>query len=289
MKRTGFTLIELLVVIAIIAILAAILFPVFAKVREKARQTQCLSNEKQIGLGLIQYIQDNDEMYPCGLINKQPLQTASNGGPNGNGIGWAGEISPYLKSVEVFQCPDDQTSNYVGSGGYYVVSYALNYLLPQRPQAYLVAPSTTVEAFEVSGVTSDIQNVNEGFAGESGGYVSAVGDGWVGGGNGDYASSVDCSTATTCTWPPSNNDAPATPAFCGPNARHDPQASTNFVNPAGFGLSNYLLADGHCKMIESQNAALAQNGPNPPTNASLPASVSAWWGHATAVVTWNPQ
>jgi prepilin-type N-terminal cleavage/methylation domain-containing protein len=62
--KLGFTLIELLVVIAIIAILAAILFPVFAKVREKARQTTCTSNEKQIGLGILQYVQDYDETYP---------------------------------------------------------------------------------------------------------------------------------------------------------------------------------------------------------------------------------
>ena len=62
--RSGFTLIELLVVIAIIAILAAILFPVFAKAREKARQISCLSNEKQLGLGFLQYAQDNDELLP---------------------------------------------------------------------------------------------------------------------------------------------------------------------------------------------------------------------------------
>src|SRR5579859_7650804 len=63
-RMSGFTLIELLVVIAIIAILAAILFPVFAQAREKARQTGCLSNEKQIGLGILQYVQDYDEKYP---------------------------------------------------------------------------------------------------------------------------------------------------------------------------------------------------------------------------------
>jgi len=62
--KRGFTLIELLVVIAIIAILAAILFPVFAKVREKARQTSCLSNEKQLGLAITQYVQDYDEKLP---------------------------------------------------------------------------------------------------------------------------------------------------------------------------------------------------------------------------------
>src|ERR1700760_1989216 len=68
-RREAFTLIELLVVIAIIAILAAILFPVFAQVREKARQATCASNQKQIGLGILQYVQDNDEIYPFAAGN----------------------------------------------------------------------------------------------------------------------------------------------------------------------------------------------------------------------------
>lgn len=98
-KQGGFTLIELLVVIAIIAILSAILFPVFAKVREKARQTSCLSNEKQLGLGFIQYVEDYDETYPTG-----------GGGGNGDlGMGWAGQIYPYVKSTGVYNCPDDST------------------------------------------------------------------------------------------------------------------------------------------------------------------------------------
>ena len=96
MKQRGFTLIELLVVIAIIAILAAILFPVFAKAREKARQTSCLSNEKQLGLGFAQYTSDNDSYYPCGT------QGAYQGAR-----GWAGQIFPYVKSVGVYVCPDD--------------------------------------------------------------------------------------------------------------------------------------------------------------------------------------
>lgn len=97
--RTAFTLIELLVVIAIIAILAAILFPVFAKVREKARQTSCLSNEKQIGLAFQQYIEDYDETLPT-----------MNNSSNGVSENWAGEIYPYIKSVNVFSCPDNPSS-----------------------------------------------------------------------------------------------------------------------------------------------------------------------------------
>src|SRR5450432_3278318 len=100
-KKSGFTLIELLVVIAIIAILAAILFPVFAQAREKARAISCLSNEKQLGLGIIQYQQDYDEHNPGGV----------NG--YGGGAGWAGQILPYVKSLAVFRCPNDSG---VGSG-----------------------------------------------------------------------------------------------------------------------------------------------------------------------------
>jgi len=112
--RKGFTLIELLVVIAIIAILAAILFPVFARVREKARQTSCLSNEKQIGLGILQYNQDYDEFFPCG---EQSI----------GGAGWAGQIYSYVKSDNVFACPDDSWPSGGTNGG--KESYGINELL----------------------------------------------------------------------------------------------------------------------------------------------------------------
>jgi prepilin-type N-terminal cleavage/methylation domain-containing protein/prepilin-type processing-associated H-X9-DG protein len=96
-SKRGFTLIELLVVIAIIAILAAILFPVFARARESARRTSCSNNLKQIGVGILQYAQDNDEMYPVDDTNDPAT------------VGWAFTIQPYVKSVQILQCPSETT------------------------------------------------------------------------------------------------------------------------------------------------------------------------------------
>ena len=141
-NRAGFTLIELLVVIAIIAILAAILFPVFAQARERARSISCLSDLKQMGLALTQYEQDYDETTPCGVY----LFGAG-------GSGWAGEIYPYVKSGRVYQCPDDDSA----TGNY--SSYAINsnlgtgnsYPYSGSTLASMNAPSRTVLFFEVSG------------------------------------------------------------------------------------------------------------------------------------------
>jgi prepilin-type N-terminal cleavage/methylation domain-containing protein/prepilin-type processing-associated H-X9-DG protein len=129
-SKKGFTLIELLVVIAIIAILAAILFPVFAKAREKARQSSCASNCKQIGVGLLQYVQDYDEKFPTG---------------NGtSGAGWAGEDYTYIKSTGVFKCPS--------AGATDTLDYALNSNLVTNgsaiTQAAMTSPVRTVVLFE---------------------------------------------------------------------------------------------------------------------------------------------
>jgi prepilin-type N-terminal cleavage/methylation domain-containing protein/prepilin-type processing-associated H-X9-DG protein len=106
----GFTLIELLVVIAIIAILAAILFPVFAQAREQARKTSCLSNTKQLGLSIMMYVQDYDETYPMNSFDGMAIGTADNdtGSPNYISIDtWMWAIMPYIKNRQILACPSD--------------------------------------------------------------------------------------------------------------------------------------------------------------------------------------
>lgn len=116
-KLLGFTLIELLVVIAIIAILAAILFPVFARARENARKTSCLSNLKQLGLGIMQYTQDFDENFPNGYIA---------GGSDWINDGWPVFVQPYVKSIEVFRCPSDTVPPVQEGWQGKAISYASN-------------------------------------------------------------------------------------------------------------------------------------------------------------------
>jgi len=109
----AFTLIELLVVIAIIAILAAILFPVFARARENARRTSCASNEKQQGLGLMQYAQDYDERLPISSYRNPDAF-------------WFEMIEPYIKSMQIFRCPSANRT----PSGMPPRSYSSNYALP---------------------------------------------------------------------------------------------------------------------------------------------------------------
>ena len=149
----GFTLIELLIVIAIIAILAAILFPVFQKARARAYRATCQSNLKQMGLAVMLYTQDNDET----LMPGHPL-AAPNPDGGGNYGGWAGPVYPYLRSPQVFLCPTDpRTPQTTGGVTFNPLTYFANINLSAGadpaglPQSALTAPSATVLLAEATG------------------------------------------------------------------------------------------------------------------------------------------
>lgn len=148
-RKSGFTLIELLVVIAIIAILAAILFPVFARARENARRASCQSNLKQMGLGIFQYTQDYDEKFPQMYVCYTSACT-------GTGYDyWPGLVQPYLKSTQIFRCPSDSTGfDLGGAHGGNLVSYVGNGV-PDPPGVWQTpplcnggAPGTSLAAIE---------------------------------------------------------------------------------------------------------------------------------------------
>jgi prepilin-type N-terminal cleavage/methylation domain-containing protein/prepilin-type processing-associated H-X9-DG protein len=240
--RKAFTLIELLVVIAIIAILSAILFPVFASAREKARQTMCASNEKQIGLAFLQYGQDYDEKWPtdAGYL----------------GAGWGGQIYPYIKGGEAFHCPDDKE----GQPPYgYTVSYSANMNLLRSDASWSsndphtgqnlsveVSPSKTVLLDECNNVYVNLIDPTEGGwnGGWFSGYVhSAVNnnDGYLyplwSGDWGGYIMTGCLGGDLTCT--PGTGSNPCLYAKVG---LHN-------------GTSNFLMADGHVKALRGEEVA----------------------------------
>src|SRR5579859_4930752 len=140
--REGFTLIELLVVIAIIAILAAILFPVFAQAREKARAISCLSNEKQIGLATMMYVQDYDETYmwqpwpgkQCPDWNLPICQPQ---------YGFYDLLQPYVKNQGLFSCPSNSDPYYSGN---YPLNYKVNYGDNELLFTYKAVAEATLQA-----------------------------------------------------------------------------------------------------------------------------------------------
>lgn len=230
-SQRGFTLIELLVVIAIIAILAAILFPVFAKAREKARQISCLSNEKQLGLGLMQYTQDYDEKYPCGVYDSASGHY---------GKGWAGQMYAYVKSQAVYKCPDDPQVSYVDPTTGAIappLSYNVNlnivepsYGVPAIAMAAMTAPASTVFLFEFSGQDVYLTDPLEGHsgAGHGCGSLSDYGNNMTG-----YMGGRDAS-AGQAGWD-----------------------SGRYANKTGVHTdgSNFLMADGHAKWLRGSSVS----------------------------------
>jgi prepilin-type N-terminal cleavage/methylation domain-containing protein/prepilin-type processing-associated H-X9-DG protein len=247
----AFTLIELLVAIAIITVLAAILFPVFAQAREKARQTSCLSNEKQLGMAILQYAQDYDEMLPNGV-------NLTRDGRVWPGQGWAGQCVSYTRNTQIYQCPSDPTNG--AQAPDYVVSYGYNgnlvgYADQDDPPPSSVSltelnnSSHTVMLFEVANVTANVLDQNEGTGtgGTTGRKFSASSNG------------LDNRLYAQKDWSTSVEDKYAT-GYLGGRLPFNPNA-TQFSSLEGrhAGGSNYLLSDGHMCWLRGASVSSGLN------------------------------
>ena len=236
-RRRGFTLIELLIVISIIAILAAILFPVFSRARENARRASCLSNMKQIGLGMLQYAQDYDERYYGATHVENPAALI----PLLAGIGWAGGVYPYVKSAQVYKCPNDTNE---GSGANVPVSYALNSYAATTTLAAHQYPSLGILFSEISGTSINVANPME--AGSP--TYSAIDDGhvlwWA-----DSSGNASCCRFGAAIYHTRGA------GVLGPGgARFDDsnEPGPQPTQPRHFDGANYAFLDGHAKWVRPQ-------------------------------------
>jgi prepilin-type N-terminal cleavage/methylation domain-containing protein/prepilin-type processing-associated H-X9-DG protein len=260
-RRRGFTLIELLVVIAIIAILAAILFPVFAQAREKARQTSCTSNLKQLATGIMMYAQDYDELLP--RANQDATTAECNAAPGGcwfpNLLFWQQMAQSYIKNFGVMACPSGMTGTVPSPPEPQLPAwgnYGANRWIMRRRKAAeaagvdsaslasIIAPASTYLIFDAGSYSIDpSQDVVQGNARVNFWYLPGTGQ----------AKNVP------------------TPAFSGVYAALAP----DFARGRHFGGIDVAFADGHVKYTKTElmyeQAVLAKNAAKPP-NAWDPAN-----------------
>ena len=239
-KNSAFTLIELLVVIAIIAILAAILFPVFAQAREKARQTTCLSNEKEMGLGLMQYVQDYDESYPYAWF---PM-------PNGDNYDWSYAVGPYIKNGAtvnnngfylggIWWCPSnpgEQDNEYHPNANVILSNGGWNGCVPEQLPPLTLAqvdtPASTAAIWEVGALKGQGWNWINGSGAEWFWTSSVATDAVIGT---DLANAQDNDTSTG--WGAGSMH---------PRYRHS-------------GNANFVYCDGHAKAVHKGQLKFMQN------------------------------
>jgi len=251
----AFTLIELLVVIAIIAILAAILFPVFAQAREKARQTSCLSNTKQMGLSILMYVQDYDETFHIGQQD------------NWNNA-WPVAVQPYCKNLQMFRCPSDADRTYQSGGGTWQgapISYAVNGLiawngtanvnigLMSMEQPWLGGTIRTMASAGRPADTIMIAEVHNADA-KRATQTAGVGGNFSNWGPGMVVMNISFGATYPVIVAP-NGDRPTTNAF--------PQGPEGTMSTKHAGMTNFCFADGHSKAMKPiQTNPSANNRPN---------------------------
>lgn len=228
----GFTLIELLVVIAIIAILAAILFPVFAQARERARMIACLSNMKQIGTSLRMYAQDYDETYPALRMGYDPKNPANY--LDSEGFMWRNALQPYIKNKGIMACPSNPVAKYRGAGRL-PASDSNNW--NDNAQGYAVEPDLIMpQSYAMNGFASSW--VSTGDTGAAGWGINnrPLSDA-------ELAAPADTIAVTESTW----RDADTNPEWLmsGTNQCNGAAVFMHFGGQRGGSRANFVYWDGH--------------------------------------------